>query len=111
MEKIGELNTDFRSVPKRKLSESEKQIIMLKIEKVRLQREKSMLILNKGIMLFFAFLAIAVVGLINKIITNFQLDALVAFGITALVVAILPYSSASRKEEKELEDTIEELTN
>jgi len=91
---------DFRGIPKRKLTESEKQIITLKIEKVRLQREKSLLILNKGIMLFFAFLSVAVIGVVNKIITT---------GILALIIGILPYGFASKKEEKELEKIIDEL--
>ena len=102
---------DFRTVPKRKLSEAEKQIIMLKIEKVRLQREKTSIILNKSIMLFFAFLSIAVVGLLNKLITAFQLNLLVTFGVAALIIGILPYTFASKKEENELEKTIDELTN
>jgi hypothetical protein len=102
---------DFRYVPKRKLSEAEKQIIMLKIEKVKLQREKNILILNKSTMLFFAFFAVAVVGLVNKLISTTQLNFLIAFGVAALVVGVLPYSISARKEEKELEKTIDELTN
>ena len=100
---------DFRYVPKRKLTEAEKQIIMLKIEKVKLQREKSLLILNKSVMLFFAFLAVAVIGIVNKVITVTQLNILIAIGIVALIIGILPYGIASRKEEKELEKTIDEL--
>lgn len=100
---------DFRSVPKRKLSEAEKQIIMLKIEKVKLQREKSLLILNKSVMLFFAFLAVAIIGLVNKIITTMQLNILIVIGIVALIIGVLPYGITARKEEKELEKTIDEL--
>ena len=106
-----ESGNNFRNVPKRKLSEAEKQIIMLKIEKVKLQREKSLLILNKSIMLFFSFLAVAIVGLVNKIITTAQVNMLIITGIFALIVGILPYGMNARKQEKELEDTIDELTN
>ena len=102
---------DFRYVPKRKLSEAEKQIILLKIEKVKLQREKNLIILNKATMLFFAFIAIAVVGLVNKVISTKQLNIMIVIGILAMVVGILPYSTAARKEEKDLEQTIDELTN
>jgi len=106
-----EESQDFRYVPKRKLSEAEKQIIMLKIEKVKLQRERSLLILNKGVMLFFAFLAVAIIGLVNNIITTFQLNIMIAIGVLALVIGVLPYGIASRKEEKILEKTIDELIN
>ena len=84
---------------------------MLKIEKVKLQRQRSILILNKSVMLFFAFLAVAVIGVINKIVTTTQLNILVVIGILALFVGVLPYSISSRKEEDELEKTIDELTN
>ncbi|MEK6943674.1 MAG: hypothetical protein AABX00_06435 [Nanoarchaeota archaeon] len=106
-----EVNLDFRNIPKRKLSEAEKQIIFLKIERVKLQREKSALILNKSVMLFFGFLGVAVIGLINKIITPMQVNILIVSGVLALVVGVLPYSFASRKEEKALEQTIDELIN
>ena len=109
--KIKFSDQDFRYIPKRKLSEAEKQIILLKIEKVKLQREKSLVILNKATMLFFAFLAVAVVGLVNKVISTTQLNVLIIIGIAALVVGILPYSSTARSEEKDLEKTIDELTN
>ena len=100
---------ELRYIPKRKLSEAEKQIIMLKIEKVKLQREKSLLIVNKSVMLFFAFLAVAIIGLVNKIITTMQLNILIIIGVLALIVGILPYGIVARKEERELEKTIDEL--
>lgn len=106
-----ENNQDFRYIPKRKLTEAEKQIIMLKIEKTKMQREKSLLILNKSVMLFFAFLAVAVIGVVNKVISATQLNILIIIGISALLIGVLPYGIASRKEEKELEKTIDELIN
>lgn len=102
---------DFRSIPKRKLSEAEKQIIALKIEKVRLEREKSMMILNKAVMLFFAFIAVAVIGLFNGIITSQQLNILVLFGIAALIIGVIPYTLSIRKEEKSIDETLEDLVN
>jgi hypothetical protein len=101
---------DLRTIPKRKISEAEKQIIMLKIERVRLEREKSMMILNKAVMLFFAFLVVAVVGLINSIVTPVQLNILVMVGVSALIIGVIPYSISIRKEEKDIEETLKELT-
>ena len=110
-EQKNEVNLDFRNIPKRKLSEAEKQIIFLKIEKVKLQREKSAMILNKSVMLFFGFLGVAVIGLVNKIITPMQVNILIVSGVAALVIGVLPYGFASKKEEKALEQTIDELIN
>ena len=102
---------DYRNVPKRKLSEAEKQIIMLRIEKVKLQRERNLIILNKSIVFFFAVVVIAVVGMIQKVITSTHLNILVMLAIFVLVIGVIPYGLSSRKEEKELENTIDELTN
>ncbi|HLC50150.1 MAG TPA: hypothetical protein VJI97_01865 [Candidatus Nanoarchaeia archaeon] len=110
-EQKNEVNLDFRNIPKRKLSEAEKQIILLKIEKVKLQREKSALILNKSVMLFFGFLGVAVIGLVNQIISPMQVNILIISGVLALIIGVLPYSFASRREEKALEQTIDELIN
>ena len=101
---------DFRAIPKRKISEAEKQIIMLKIERVRLEREKSTLILNKAVMLFFAFLAVAVVGLLNHIITPKQLNVLIFLGIASLIIGVVPFSISLGKQEREIEKTLKELT-
>lgn len=101
---------ELRAIPKRKISEAEKQIIMLKIERVRLEREKSMMILNKAVMLFFAFLVVAVVGLLNKIISPHQLNILVLLGVGALIIGVIPYSLSIKKEEKDIEATLKELT-
>ena len=103
-------SNDLRTIPKRKISEAEKQIIMLKIERVRLEREKSMMILNKAVMLFFAFLVVAVVGLLNNIVTPTQLNILVMVGVSALIIGVIPYSISIRKEEKDIEATLKELT-
>ena len=102
---------DYRNVPKRKLSEAEKQIIMLRIEKVKLQRERNLIILNKSIVFFFAVVAIAIVGMLQGLISSMQLNILVVVGIVVLVIGVIPYGVASRKEEKDLETTIDELTN
>ena len=100
---------ELRYIPKMKLSEAEKQIIMLKIEKSKMRRESSILILNKGLILFFAFLSVAVIGVINKVIPLRQLNILVIIGELALIISILSYGITARKEEKELEKTIDEL--
>ena len=102
---------DFRYVPKRKLSEAERQIITLKIEKVKLQREKTLVILNKASMLFFAFLAVGVIGLVNKIISIMQLNVMIIIGVAVMIVGMLPYSKIAKNEEKELEKTIDDLIN
>ena len=67
---------DFRAVPKRKMSEAEKHMLLIAVERMKLQREKALLILSGSIMLFFAFIGVAVVGLLNELITRNMLNML-----------------------------------
>ncbi|MBS3130839.1 hypothetical protein J4212_00245 [Candidatus Woesearchaeota archaeon] len=102
---------DFRVIPKRKLSEAEKQIISLRIEKMKIEREKSLLILGGSIILFFAFLIVSIVGLLNDLITRNQLNIMVLVGLVALIIGIIPYLKFVMKEEKSLEKFLDELTS
>jgi hypothetical protein len=102
-------HTDFRIVPKRKISEAEKQIISLKIEKMKLEREKAILVLAGSVILFIAFFTISIVGLLNELITRPQLNIMVIVGLFALVIGTLPYLTFVLKEEKALTKTLDEL--
>lgn len=111
IKKFMEEKEDFRLIPKRKLGEAEKQIIKLRIEKMRLGREKSLLILGSSIILFLAFIIISIVGLLNELITKTQLNLLIFVGFMAIVIGVTPYIKFVIKEEKDLEKTLDELTN
>lgn len=100
---------DFRAIPKRKVSEAEKQIISLKIERMKLEREKSLLILGSSVILFLAFIIISIIGLLNELITRFQLNLFIIGGFFVLIIGVLPYIRFVFKEEKELEKTLDEL--
>jgi len=109
-ETISDLKSDFRVVPKRKLSEAEKHMLLLTIEKMKLQREKALIILGGSIMLFIAFIVVAIVGVLNELITKNMLNLLVTIGLASLIVGIIPYAKFVMKEEKSLERTLNELT-
>ena len=100
---------DLRIVPKRKLSEAEKQIITIRIEYMRLQRENSMLVLAGSIVLFLAFMVVSIIGLLNEIISRSQLNLLVLSGLIVLIVGITPYIMFVAKQQKSLEKTLEDL--
>jgi len=102
---------EIRVIPKRKLSEADKQIIMLKLERMRLEREKSLLILGSSIILFLAFITISVIGVLNDIIEKEQLNILIFVALVCLLVGISPYVRFVIKEEKSLKNTLDELIN
>ncbi len=65
---------NLEDIPNRRLTDVEKQTIALRIELSKLQREEAILILNKSIFLFFAFLAVGLVGYINGFLTDMMLN-------------------------------------
>ena len=100
---------NLKKIPKRRLSDIEKQALFLRVELSKLRRERAEMILNKGILLYFSFLVVAVLGLINGYITLFQLNILVLLALGVLIIGMWPYITTTSKEEREIEELIEEL--
>ena len=103
-------DTAFRAIAQRKLTDAEKTYIQLKIEKTKLDRERSMIILDKGLLLFFAFLILAIVGFLNKLIGQMTLNILVVAGLCVLMLSILHYTMIARKSEKDIDNILKSLT-
>jgi hypothetical protein len=91
------------------LSPIDKEIIELELEKSRIDREKSMLVLNKGLFLYFCFLFVAVMGFINGYLSKDLLNILIIMSLCVIIIATLPYIKTMHKEEKRLETLIEDL--
>jgi len=108
--KGSEMSIDLESIPKRRLTELEKQVIDLRIEKLRLNRERAVLILNKGTSVYFAFIILAILGFMNNVLDIATLNVLVLVGLVILIASVLPYSKAMQKEESELSKMLDELT-
>lgn len=88
----------------KKLGERER--IYLEIEKSRIQREKSAIVLNKSIVLFFCFLFIGVVGFAFEYLDSFLLNVLVIIGIIILLLGTVPYVIITNKEEKKIDELL-----
>lgn len=86
----------------KKLSAAERAIIDLEIEKSKLNREKSMLVLNKALLLYFGFLLIGILGFVNRYIDRFMFNLLILMGLIVLVVGIIPYIRTMREEERNI---------
>ncbi len=91
------------------LSNIEKEIIDVEVEKSRLNREKAMLVLNKSLFIYFCFLFVAVIGFINAYITKNLLNILIIVGLLALIIGTIPYVKTMKEEEKKLNGIIAEL--
>mgnify|MGYP001489607632 CR=1 FL=1 len=87
----------------------EKTIISIELEKSRLEREKSMLVLNKAMFLYFSFLFVGILGFINQYLTQKMLNLLVIMGLIVLIIGTLPYINIMTSEGKKLDKMIYEL--
>ena len=92
-----------------KLSERERAVMEVELEKSKLNREKSMLVLNKALFLYFLFLFIGVIGFVNNYVTAFYLNTLIVLALVALILGTIPYISTMRKEEKNLNKLVLDL--
>ncbi len=97
----------FFELPKRRLSDVEKQLIFVLIEKNKLQRERSMAILNKGFMAFMIFIVIAYLSRTSNIIPELYVNILFIFSIVVLVVVVITYQTTMSKEEKVLDNLLD----
>ncbi|MBI2142023.1 hypothetical protein HYU15_00860 [Candidatus Woesearchaeota archaeon] len=83
-------------------------LINLELEKSKLNREKSILVLDKALLLYFSFLFIGVIGFINGYLTVQLLNMLVLMSFGVLIIGIAPYWITMRREEKSIEALISE---
>ncbi len=99
----------LKNIPKRKVSEVEKNAILLRIELSKIRREKADTLLNKGVILYFGFLTIALIGLFKGFFNNTSLTATVLLGLLIIIFAAWEYATTIDKEEKELEEELNNL--
>jgi hypothetical protein len=85
---------------------AKKEVIMLEVEKSRLNREKSMLVMNKSLILYFVFMFVAVLGFINGYINRTLLNVLIVMGLCVLIIGTVPYVKTMHAEERRLNDLI-----
>lgn len=89
--------------------EVKKGVIELEVEKSRLNREKSILVMNKSLILYFSFMFVAVLGFINNYISRILLDVLIIMGLCVLIIGTVPYIRTMHAEEKRLDDLLRRI--
>lgn len=94
---------------KNAFSEIEREILEVEVEKSRLNREKAMIVLNKSLFIYFAFLFVGVIGFINSYLSKTLLNVVIFVGLVVLVIGTIPYVQTMKKEEKKLNTLIDDL--
>ena len=83
--------------------------VFLEVEKSRINREKSRVVLEKSIALYFILMVVAVVGFAFEYIGPSMLNSLIIIGIIILIIGTLPYTLIIRKEERKIDSFLKEL--
>lgn len=76
--------------------------LSLEIEQSKLNRERSLLMLDKSLLMYFAFLIVGIIGFINEYITVKYLNIVVILSFCVLASGLIPYMVTMFKEEKRL---------
>ena len=85
-----------------KVSVSDEIVLALEIEKSKLNREKSLLLLDKALLIYFAFLIVGIIGFINKYFDARLLNLMILMSFGVLAVGLVPYMLTMASEEKKL---------
>jgi len=88
---------------KKKVSEIQTQIIL---EHSRMNREKSLLVLDKSLLMYFSFIFVGVVGFVAGYLDAKFLNVMVVLSFGVLAVGIVPYLITMHNEEKRLKDLL-----
>ena len=92
-----------------KKSDVDMEVTYLEVEKSRINREKAKLALNMGLILYFGFLIVGVVGFSFDYIDSLLLNVLVICGIVILIVSTLPYLIIIHREERWINSRLSKL--
>ena len=103
------IKRSIKTLAMRKISEAEKEAIIIELELSKLRRGRATLVLGMGIMMYFIFIMAGIIGFVNRYITASFLNWMVLIGLLILIVALFPYMSTLAEEEKQLDGMIEEL--
>jgi hypothetical protein len=96
---------------KKRISDRELMIMKLDLEKVKFEREKADIALNKSLFLYFIILFIAVVGFVNGMANLMMLNILILTGIAVLIIGSIPYLRYTIKQRDMLDNFISTLKN
>lgn len=91
---------------KKKISQ---QIIELELKKSDIRREKTRLVLDKCIWLYFLFMLIGVLGFVYGYIDSTILNFMIIAAFVILIIGALPYATTVSNEEKNIDSFIKQL--
>jgi hypothetical protein len=89
---------------KKKKPDVQMKILELELELSKMNREKSIILLNKALFMYFIFIVVAVFGILNGYSTVFY--SLIVMSFLVLLVGTYPYIRTMYYEEKKISNLI-----
>ena len=84
-------------------------LVSIELERSKLNREKSLILLDKALLIYFSFLFVGVVGFVSGYVKNDVLNMLIILGFGALIVGVIPYIVTMHKEGVRLDEMLDKL--
>ena len=97
----------MKKISSKRVSERESKILEIELEISKLNREKSVIVLNKAMFLYFLFIIVAVIGIVNGYKSFF--NVLIIMGLCVLVIGTYPYIKTMYDEEKRLHGLVDKF--
>ncbi len=91
------------------VSELDREILQLELEKVKRDSDKATVVLDKGLLLYFAFLLVAVLGYVNGFVNTALLNGIIIIGFAILVVVLVSYVRTTKREQVMINQLINKL--
>ncbi len=85
------------------------KIVDIELERSKLDREMSLLVLNKALVFYFIFIIVAIFGFVNGMMSKNLFNIMVIAGLGVFIIGAIPYITTMKKEEKTLNRLIEDL--
>ena len=99
----------IEKLPKRKLSEMEKQVVFIVLERSKLHRERARSSYDKAFLFFGLFVVLAFLSNLNNVMNVKILNILFVFGIIIVVLISWTYQTDLKKEDDMLEKMLEDF--
>lgn len=101
----------FHKLSKSRLSQKEQQKIALQIERSKMKRDKSVVILNRGLIIYFCTILLAVFGFVNNYLSRITLNVLIIGAVLILIAAAMPFIASMYRDERDIDCMIKNLSD
>lgn len=101
----------FHKLSKRRIHKPERADIKLKLEKLNIKRERSKVLMNRGLAIYFCLMVAAVVGFVNGFFSNDLLNIIALTAVFLLVLSAIPFIISMYNDEKEIDEIIKDLAS